>query len=51
MDTKVKQVGVECRFMEDGNLIVKALQIDNQWQQVKQGRQRVDNEGRHALII
>ena len=51
MDTKVKQVGVECHFMEDGNLVVKALQIDKQWQQVQQGRQWVDIKGRHILII
>jgi hypothetical protein len=51
MDTKVKQVGVECLFMEDGDLMVKALQIDNQWQQVQQGRQWVDMKGRHVLII
>ncbi len=51
MDTKVKQVGVECRFMEDGTLMVQSLQIDNHWQQVQQGRQWVDLKGRHVLII
>jgi hypothetical protein len=51
MDTKAQQVGVECRFMEDGTLMVKALQIDNYWQQVQQGRQWVDHKGRHVLII
>ncbi|GMQ79503.1 MAG: hypothetical protein BMS9Abin02_2100 [Anaerolineae bacterium] len=51
MDTKVKQVGVDCRFMEDGNLMVQALQIDNHWQQVQQGRQWIDLKGRHVLII
>jgi hypothetical protein len=47
----MKQVGVECLFMEDGTLMVKALQIDNHWQQVQQGRQWVDIKGRHVLII
>jgi len=51
LDTKVKQVGVECLFTEDGDFMIKALQIDNQWKQVQQGRQWVDNEGRHVLVI
>ena len=51
MAIKKKRVGVECRFMEDGKLMVKAIQIDSQWHYVEQGRQWVDAKGRHILIL
>ncbi|WP_420642110.1 hypothetical protein [Candidatus Leptofilum sp.] len=47
----MKQVGVECRFGEDGIVKVKKILLDGRWQSVGQGRQWVDENGRHVLIM
>ena len=44
-------VGVECRFLSDGRIEVQRLQIDGRWLAVEQGRQWLDREGRHVLIM
>ncbi|GJM42065.1 MAG: hypothetical protein DHS20C20_23470 [Ardenticatenaceae bacterium] len=47
----MKQVGVECRFGEDGKVKVKKVMLNGRWQPVGQGRQWVDENGRHVLIM
>jgi len=44
-------VGVECVFSADGRVQVRRVQIGGQWTAVGQGRQWVDQHGRHALIL
>ncbi len=43
-------VAVDCRFLHDGSIEVKNVQIDGQWLAVEQGRQWVDRVGRHVLV-
>lgn len=42
--------GVECRFLQDGSIEVKKIQVDGRWLPVEQGRQWVDRVGRHVLV-
>jgi hypothetical protein len=44
-------IGVECRFLSEGNVEVQRIQIDGRWLTVEQGRQWVDRGGRHVLIM
>ena len=44
-------IGVECRFLSEGNVEVQRIQIDGRWLMVEQGRQWVDQGGRHVLIM
>jgi len=44
-------VGVACLFDEEGKITVRRISIDNQWMDVGQGRQWVDDEGLHVLIM
>ncbi len=46
-----KQIGVDCQFAADGTLRVRRIQVDGRWQAVGQGRQWVDQLGRHVLIM
>ena len=46
----MKQIGVDCRFLIDGSVIVKRIQLDDQWLQIEQGRQWIDSSGRHVLV-
>jgi hypothetical protein len=46
----MKQIGVDFRFLIDGIMIVKRIQLDDQWLQIEQGRQWIDNSGRHVLV-
>lgn len=43
-------IGVECTFVPDGRCYIKRIQIDEQWQPVEQGRQWLDQQGRHVLV-
>lgn len=45
------QVSVECTFSPTGTVQVKRIKTRDQWQMVEQGRQWVDANGRHILII
>ncbi|MEZ4593757.1 MAG: hypothetical protein R3D55_21820 [Chloroflexota bacterium] len=47
----MQQVGVDCQFSEDGSVQVKKVQVNGRWQPVGQGRQWVDENGRHVLIM
>ncbi|HEX6383635.1 MAG TPA: hypothetical protein VF177_03095, partial [Anaerolineae bacterium] len=44
-------VGVECTFAANGTVRVKRLQLGEQWQPVEQGRQWLDQHGRHVLVM
>lgn len=47
----MQHVAVECRFNEDGSVQVKKVQLNGRWLPVGQGRQWVDENGRHILIM
>lgn len=47
----MKSIGVECRFAEDGRVQVKKVQLNGRWLPVGQGRQWLDENGRHVLIM
>lgn len=47
----MKTVGVECRFAEDGAVQVRKVHLNGRWQSVGQGRQWLDENGRHVLIM
>ena len=47
----MKNVGVDCQFQADGRVMVQRIYLDNQWRTVEQGRQWVDHEGRHILLM
>lgn len=44
-------IGVECTFDALGMVRVRRIQVNGQWQAVAQGRQWVDGNGRHILIL
>jgi hypothetical protein len=46
-----RQIGVDCQFEADGGLRVRRIFLDDRWQAVGQGRQWVDQLGRHVLIM
>lgn len=45
------RIGVECKFTIDGHLFVTRVFLDGQWISVDQGRQWVDQSGRHVLLM
>ena len=47
----MKSLGVDCNFAEDGSVRVRQVQLNGRWQPVGQGRQWVDENGRHVLIM
>jgi hypothetical protein len=47
----MKQIGVDCRFAENGAVRVFRIFLDQTWISVEQGRQWVDRMGRHVLIM
>jgi hypothetical protein len=44
-------IGVDCNFEEDGRVRLQRVRIDGKWQPVEQGRQWLDESGRHVLIM
>lgn len=44
-------IGVDCTFQIDGRILVRRIFLDGEWISVGQGRQWVDEKGRHALIM
>jgi hypothetical protein len=44
-------IGVECSFTANGTVRVQRVQMGEAWQAVEQGRQWVDLNGRHVLIM
>ncbi len=45
------QIGVDCVFAIDGAVRVKSVLVQGRWQEVEQGRQWQDENGRHVLIM
>lgn len=45
------RVEVDAVLARDGKASVKRIHLDGQWQNVEQGRQWQDEEGRHVLIM
>ena len=46
-----KSIGGECKFEANGRIRVERIQLDSQWLPVGQGRQWLDENGRHLLIM
>ena len=44
-------VEVDCRFDEDDRVHVRRVRLGRPWQAVEQGRQWVDDDGRHVLVL
>lgn len=44
-------IGVECSFTANGTVRVRRVQMGEVWQAVEQGRQWVDLNGRHVLVM
>jgi hypothetical protein len=47
----MKEIGVDCTFTAGGRVRLRRVEIDGQWQSVEQGRQWVDGDGRHVLVM
>ncbi|MCP4423908.1 MAG: hypothetical protein GY803_05395 [Chloroflexi bacterium] len=47
----MKPIGVDCRFKRNGSVRVRRIKIEENWVSVGQGRQWVDEYGRHILIM
>jgi hypothetical protein len=47
----MKQIGVDCRFSEEGTVRIFRIFLDQTWISVEQGRQWVDRLGSHVLIM
>ncbi len=47
----METVAVDCRFAEDGAVQVRKVHLNGRWQSVGQGRQWLDEYGRHVLIM
>ncbi len=44
-------LSVECVFMADGRVRVRRVRLGASWHMVEQGRQWVDESGRHVLLM
>lgn len=47
----MEPIGVDCIFREDGRIEVSRIAMNGRWLPVEQGRQWVDQLGRHALVM
>ncbi len=47
----MKPISVDCRFKRNGSVRVRRVAIEGDWVSVGQGRQWVDGNGRHLLIM
>jgi hypothetical protein len=47
----VKKISVDCTFLTDGSVRVRRVEIAGSWWSVGQGRQWVDSNGCHVLIM
>lgn len=47
----MKSISVDCTFKTDGSVRVRRVEIEGSWWSVGQGRQWVDGNGRHVLIM
>lgn len=44
-------IEVDCTFDADGRVRVRRVRLGRPWQPVEQGRQWVDTDGRHVLMM
>lgn len=47
----MEPIAVDCRFETDDSIRVKQIELNGRWQPVEQGRQWLDEDGRHILIM
>jgi len=47
----MEQIGVDCIFEKDGAVRVRRITVADKWKGVEQGRQWLDETGRHVLIM
>jgi hypothetical protein len=47
----MKSISVDCTFKADGSVRVRRVEIEGSWWSVGQGRQWLDEYGRHVLIM
>ena len=47
----MERIGVDCIFEENGHVRVRRIAVAGEWQGVEQGRQWLDEAGRHVLIM
>lgn len=47
----MQKIGVDALFDSEGNVTVRRIQAEGAWQAVEQGRQWLDEEGRHVLVM
>jgi hypothetical protein len=47
----MNQAGVECTFAADGQVQVRRIKLEERWVAVESGRQWLDENGRHVLIM
>ena len=45
-----KTVAVDCMIDQEGRVHVRRIQLDDRWLAVEQGRQWIDENGRHVLV-
>ena len=48
---KMKRIAVDCTFSENGLVRVRRIRVADQWHNVEQGRQWLDANGRHLLVM
>lgn len=44
-------IAVACTFAADGRVQVKRIELNGRWHTVEQGRQWLDENGRHVLVM
>lgn len=47
----MRSVGVDCSFDSSGRVRVRRIAFEGTWTPVAQGRQWLDEEGRHVLVM
>lgn len=47
----MEPIGVDCLFSADGSVRVRRIALGEKWQGVEQGRQWLDDAGRHVLVM
>lgn len=47
----MEEIGVDCTILPDGNVQIRRIKVNDEWLVVTQGRQWVDQGGRHVMIL
>ena len=47
----MRLTGVDCVFDEEGTVRVRRIRVDEKWRPITQGRQWLDEAGRHVLVM